>query len=289
MNGIIGMTGLALTAELDSERKEYLETVQFSANSLLTIIDDILDFSKIEARKLILTTAQFNLRQCLEQVVAALSVKANEKGLALGFLLGSDVPEVVSGDASRVRQVLLNLLGNAIKFTSRGTVSISVEAIDRISSLTTLKFRVSDTGVGIPKNKQEVIFEAFTQADGSSTREFGGTGLGLTICSQLVALMRGKIWVESDPGRGSDFYFTGVFEIPKSPGKNSTAQTSSPRALGSTNPPHATSKDASLRILVAEDNAVNQRLATRLLEKHGHRVTIAADGREAVETLERSN
>jgi CheY-like chemotaxis protein/anti-sigma regulatory factor (Ser/Thr protein kinase) len=196
---------------------------------------------------------------------------------------------VVSGDASRVRQVLLNLLGNAIKFTSRGTVSISVEAIDRISSLTTLKFRVSDTGVGIPKNKQEVIFEAFTQADGSSTREFGGTGLGLTICSQLVALMRGKIWVESDPGRGSDFYFTGVFEIPKSPGKNSTAQTSSPRALGSTNPPHATSKDASLRILVAEDNAVNQRLATRLLEKHGHRVTIAADGREAVETLERSN
>lgn len=196
---------------------------------------------------------------------------------------------MVSGDASRVRQVLLNLLGNAIKFTSRGTVSISVEAIDRISSLTTLKFRVSDTGVGIPKNKQEVIFEAFTQADGSSTREFGGTGLGLTICSQLVALMRGKIWVESDPGRGSDFYFTGVFEIPKSPGKNSTAQTSSPRALGSTNPPHATSKDASLRILVAEDNAVNQRLATRLLEKHGHRVTIAADGREAVETLERSN
>jgi signal transduction histidine kinase/ligand-binding sensor domain-containing protein/ActR/RegA family two-component response regulator len=279
MNGIIGMTGLALTAELESERRECLETVQFSANSLLTIIDDILDFSKIEARKLVLTAAPFNLRQCLDQVVAAVSVKASEKELSLRFSLDSEVPEFISGDASRLRQVLLNLVGNAVKFTSRGGVLIGVQAIDRGSSSTTLKFRVSDTGLGIPKDKQAVIFEAFTQADGSSTREFGGTGLGLTICSQLVALMKGKIWVESEPGRGSDFYFTAVFELPETARQDGATHTAVTRRL----------KETSLRILVAEDNAVNQRLAKRLLEKHGHCVTVAADGREAVETLRRSN
>jgi signal transduction histidine kinase/ligand-binding sensor domain-containing protein/CheY-like chemotaxis protein len=289
MNGIIGMTGLALTAELESERRECLEIVQFSANSLLTIIDDILDFSKIEARKLVLTAAPFNLRQCLEQVVAAVSVKTSEKGLSLGFSLDSEIPELISGDASRLRQVLLNLVGNAIKFTSRGGVSINVQTIDRSGSSTTLKFCVSDTGLGIPKDKQDVIFEAFTQADGSSTREYGGTGLGLTICSQLVALMKGKIWVESEPGAGSHFYFTAVFEVPETAGKDAR-QRALTRPLGLANPEQTTAKRASsLRILVAEDNAVNQQLAKRLLEKQGHSVTIAADGRQAVDALERSN
>lgn len=289
MNGIIGMTGLALTAERESERRECLEVVQFSANSLLTIIDDILDFSKIEARKLSLTTAPFNLRKCLEQAMAALSVKANEKGLALKLTLDSDVPDVFSGDALRLRQILVNLLGNAIKFTSSGTVSVGVQTVDQTSSTATLRFRVSDTGIGIPADKQTVIFEAFTQADGSSTREFGGTGLGLTICSQLIALMKGKIWVESEIGRGSDFYFTAVFEIPEKRESQVTVEGPDRAEVEPASSKPAGDTAASLRILVAEDNPINQRLATRLLEKYGHRVTLAADGREAVETLQRSN
>jgi PAS domain S-box-containing protein len=289
MNGIIGMTGLALTAELESERKECLEVVQFSANSLLTIIDDILDFSKIEARKLSLTTAPFNLRKCLEQAMAALSVKATEKGLGVELALDAEIPEVLSGDASRLRQILVNLLGNAIKFTSRGRVSVGVHTIDQTPSTATLKFRVSDTGIGIHADKQALIFEAFTQADGSSTREFGGTGLGLTICSQLISLMKGKIWVESEIGRGSDFYFTAVFEIPEKREREVTAESPDRAGVESATSKVAGSAAASLRILVAEDNPINQRLATRLLEKYGHQVTLAADGREAIETLRRSN
>jgi signal transduction histidine kinase len=214
MNGIIGMAGLALTTELDAEQKEYLEIVNFSANSLLTIIDDILDFSKIEARKLSLQHAPFDVRYCLDQAVAALSVKAAEKELPLRHSVDAAVPETLLGDASRLRQILINLLGNAVKFTSRGGVTLKVRAIDRSGSRATLEFCVSDTGIGIPKDKQRSIFDAFTQADSSSTREFGGTGLGLSISSQLVALMNGRMWVESDPGRGSDFHFTATFDTP---------------------------------------------------------------------------
>ncbi len=287
MNGIIGMTDLALSSELDAERNECLEIVQFSANSLLTIIDDILDFSKIEARKFSLQTAPFNLRQCVEQGIAALSVRAIEKGLSFTFSPGPEVPELLLGDASRLRQILINLVGNAIKFTSRGAVSVSVNTVDRNSKYTTLKFRVKDSGIGIPKDKQDLIFDAFTQADGSLTREFGGTGLGLTICSQLVALMNGRVWVESEVGRGSDFYFTAKFELPE---KASACAGLRPdvTAAGTANSICAP-EETPLRILVAEDNPINQRLATRLLEKYGHQVTVAADGREAIGTLERSN
>ena len=288
MNGILGMTGLALTADVESERRECLEIVQFSANSLLTIIDDILDFSKIEARKLSLASAPFNLRNCLEQAIAALAVKASEKGLALELKLDAEVPEIILGDATRLRQILVNLLGNSVKFTSRGRVSVHVARLETSPSAVTLKFHVSDTGIGIPPEKRAVIFEAFTQADGSSTREFGGTGLGLTICSQLIALMNGKIWVESEVGKGSDFYFVVTVSIPENRENDSVAEGSAPSALQtvktkSEDPP------SSLRILVAEDNPINQRLATRLLEKQGYQVTLAADGREAVETLQRAN
>ncbi len=287
MNGIIGMTGLALTSELEAERKECLEIVQFSAHSLLTIIDDILDLSKIEARKLNLESAPFKLRECLEQVMAPLSLKAAEKGLALNLSLDSDMPEVLLGDCMRLRQILVNLVGNAVKFTSQGEVSVRVHNLGAQNQNTVLKFCVSDSGIGIPKDKQAVIFDAFTQADGSSTRVFGGTGLGLTISSQLVSLMNGKIWVESEAGKGSDFYFTACFDIPEAgyagpaPGIGETGA-SEPGLASAAN-------DVSLHLLVAEDNAINQRLATRLLEKYGHRVTVAADGREAIQALERSN
>jgi signal transduction histidine kinase/ActR/RegA family two-component response regulator len=287
MNGILGMTGLALTAETETERRECLETVQFSANSLLTIIDDILDFSKIEARKLTLTSVPFNLRNCLEQSIAALSVKASEKRLTLDLKLGSEAPEIVLGDATRLRQILVNLLGNAVKFTSRGSVSVKVDALEKSASAATLKFHVSDTGIGIPPEKRAVIFEAFTQADGSSTREFGGTGLGLAICSQLISLMNGRIWVESEVDKGSDFYFTVTFEVPEQKQTDSVAERPDPPALQHPEAKRETS--GSLRILIVEDNPINQRLATRLLEKQGHQVTLAADGREAVETLQRAN
>jgi len=287
MNGIIGMTGLALNAELEAERRECLEIVQFSANSLLTIIDDILDFSKIEARKLSLQAVPFNLQHCLQQTIAALSVKAAEKDLALECFLGPEVPEGFLGDASRLRQILVNLIGNAIKFTSQGAVSVSVDVKNRASANVTLQFRVRDSGIGIPKDKQSLIFDAFTQADGSSTREFGGTGLGLTICSQLVALMGGKIWVESEVGKGSDFHFTAKFEVLE---KTVTGQSQSVRpATPALEIRRRNTQETPLRILVAEDNPINQRLATRLLEKHGHQVTLAADGREAIGALERAN
>lgn len=213
MNGIIAMTDLALSAESDMERKEYLDIVTYSANSLLTIIDDILDFSRIEAQDLKLLKHPFNMREVLENTLASLSAEATEKGLLLGKTLDPSVPEDVVGDSARLRQLLLNLVGNAIKFTFRGKVSVDVRVRDSTSSSTTLEFCVSDTGIGIPKEKQASIFEAFTQVDASSKREFGGTGLGLAICSQLVALMGGKIWVESEVGSGSKFFFTATFEI----------------------------------------------------------------------------
>lgn len=287
MNGIIGMTGLALTSELESERKECLEVVQFSANSLLTIIDDILDFSKIEARKLNLETAPFNLRQCLAQAMNPFFVKGREKALSLTLALDSEVPDILLGDCIRLRQILINLIGNAVKFTAHGTVSIRAHLVNLQNNSATLKFCVSDSGIGIPKDKQAVIFDAFTQADGSSTRLFGGTGLGLTISSQLVGLMNGKIWVESEFGKGSDFYFTATFELPEARDANAALP------AGQTGIPNedqgSAAKERSLHVLVAEDNPINQRLATRLLEKHGHRVKLVADGREAIEALQHSD
>lgn len=215
LNGIIGMTDLTLTTNLNREQKEYLEIVHYSASSLLTIVGDILDFSKIEARKLVLEKQPFNVGHCLEKALAALALKAAEKQLGFRHSVDTAVPELVVGDPSRLRQILINLAGNAIKFTFKGGVSIRVRMLDSSASSATLEFCVSDTGVGIAKHKQACIFEAFTQADSSSTREYGGTGLGLAICSQLVTLMGGTIWLESELGRGSNFYFTAKFDIPQ--------------------------------------------------------------------------
>jgi signal transduction histidine kinase/ligand-binding sensor domain-containing protein/CheY-like chemotaxis protein len=277
MNGVIGMARLALATPLNLEQKEYLEVIQSSAGSLLKIINDILDFSKVEARKLHLEQLAFSPRQCLEQTMASFAARAGQKGLDLRQSVAAEVPETLTGDPGRLQQILVNLLENALKFTAAGSVTAAIEVLGKTESSVTLKFSVADTGIGIPDKKHALIFEAFTQADGSSTREFGGTGLGLTICSELVALMKGRIWVESELGKGSCFNFTAAFGIPE---KQAAPVTRSA-------PASALLEKISMKVLLVEDNPINQRLALRLLEKNGHHVTVAGNGREALETLER--
>lgn len=215
MNGILAMTGMAVGAQSDAELNEYLEIVNYSAKSLLTIIDDILDFSRLEARKLTLQKVPFSVRKVVDQALGSLLVQAKQKGLALEKSIDPLLPDDLVGDPSRLRQILLNLVGNALKFTFEGSVSVNTRAIEASESNITLEFCVSDEGIGISREQQGPIFEAFTQVDSSSTREFGGTGLGLAICSQLVSLMGGKIWVESELGKGSKFFFTVRYELPK--------------------------------------------------------------------------
>ncbi len=210
MNAILGMTALAQDTPRDDERNEYLSDVMTAAKSLLALLNDILDFSKIEAGRMDLSPISFSLRGCLNEAVGTLTVNAEQKGLRLLLNVSPEVPDVVVGDPTRLRQVLLNLLNNAIKFTDAGTIETNASVYDRQGATLNLHFSVHDTGVGIPAGKIEAIFEAFRQADGSIARKYGGTGLGLTICSRLVRLMGGHIWAESEPGVGSTFHFTAV-------------------------------------------------------------------------------
>jgi two-component system sensor histidine kinase/response regulator len=208
MNGIIGMTALALETELTTEQREYLAIVESSAEFLLALINDILDFSKIEAGKLDMEAIDFSLRNTLDEMMRILDFRAREKALFLTCDVEQDVPDVVCGDPARLRQVLLNLVGNAIKFTSEGGVSITVKAPETEKAGGLLHFAVTDTGIGVPFDKQQAIFEAFTQADTSVTRKYGGSGLGLAISSRLVQMMGGRLWLTSMPGEGSTFHFT---------------------------------------------------------------------------------
>jgi signal transduction histidine kinase/ActR/RegA family two-component response regulator len=283
LNGIIGMTELALDTDLTGEQREYLDTVKSSAGSLMTVINDILDFSKIEAGKLALEEVTFDLRESLESTLKILDVRAKEKGLELLCDIALDVAEMVQGDSSRLRQIVTNLVGNAIKFTEKGEVSLRVHAECTDEEYRLLQFVVSDTGIGVPPEKRKLIFDPFSQADNSTTRRYGGTGLGLTITARLVTMMGGKIWLESEVGRGSKFHFTIRF-------KNAQSQSRiTPRVL---KPNVAVARLASgpgqkLQILVAEDNLMNQRLLTRLLEKKGHEVTTADNGCQALEALKK--
>jgi two-component system, sensor histidine kinase and response regulator len=206
------MTGLALLTELGSETREYLELVKCSAESLLEMVNDVLDYSKYEAGKIVLCPSEFSLRATIEEVLKPLAVRASAKGLDFGFTIPSDLPDRFVGDAQRLRQILVNLAGNAIKFTLAGQVQISVHAESVEASSIQLHFIVSDTGIGIPSSRQRYIFEPFTQVDSSTTRKYGGTGLGLSIASGLVELMGGRIWLESEPGQGSAFHFTVALE-----------------------------------------------------------------------------
>jgi two-component system, sensor histidine kinase and response regulator len=269
MNGMMGMVNLVLETSLEPEQREHLQTAHESAESLLTVINDVLDFSKIEAGRMTLDPVPFSLSRCISGVQRTLLPVASEKLLVLIEDISPETPDNIVGDPVRLRQILLNLINNSIKFTSLGGVKVGVcsESLDQRGVL--LHFTVRDSGIGIDPSKQATIFDPFEQADGSTTRQYGGTGLGLTICARLVALMNGRIWVESELGRGSTFHFTASFPL--------AGDVPSP-----VNVP-AEQHDQPLDILLAEDNPVNQRLAVRLLERRGHRVTVAGNGRAAVE------
>jgi len=257
MNGIIGMQDLVLGTELSAEQRDYLEVARSSADSLLTVIDDILDFSKIEAGRLDLETIPFLLRDRLVETLRMLAIRAHQKHLELAWEVADEVPDTLLGDPGRLRQVLVNLLGNAIKFTEEGEVLVRVALVERSEREALLRFEVRDTGIGIPEDKQEAIFGAFTQADGSTTRRFGGTGLGLAICVQLVQLMGGRIGVESAPGVGSVFHFSARFGFDEDH-----------RARRELVPPAELSGRT---VLVVDDNATNRRILEANLRTWGAR------------------
>ena len=271
LNGVIGMTDLALDTELTVEQREYLETVKLSADSLLTVINDILDFSKIEAGRVELEEIDFNLRDCLEETLKTLALRAAEKKLELLFDVAPGAPETVRGDCGRLRQIIINLVGNAIKFTDHGEVTLNVVPEPADGDSCVLRFTVSDTGIGISSEKQRVIFEPFTQADSSTTRKFGGTGLGLTISSRLVGLMGGKMWLESEIGRGTQFHFTVRLKI---------AETrTEPETVVPTEILHG------VRILVVDDNRTNRQILEGMLSRWGVKSTTVAGGQEALAEL----
>jgi signal transduction histidine kinase/CheY-like chemotaxis protein len=273
MNGIIGMTELALDTELNHEQRDYLNTVRSSGESLLTIINDILDFSKIEAGKFTLDYAEVDLDRCLQEIVRMMAVPAHEKGLELLYENRADLPECVLGDPGRLRQIVVNLLGNAIKFTESGEVSLAVVDAQEDEHGLRVHIAVSDTGVGVPAEWQDRIFAAFVQADGSHTRRQGGTGLGLSICSRLVDLMGGRMWVESEPGHGSTFHFTVNVAVRAATG--SSAHTAEPEAL------------RGLPVLVVDDNATNRRILYETLLRWGMKPVLAGGGPEALDILRR--
>ena len=284
MNGIVGMTELALDTELSAEQREYLGLVQSSAHALLTVINDVLDFSKVEAGKLDLTHAEFSPRDWIAEMARMQTPHAVQKGLRLAWHVAAAVPAALVGDAGRLRQVLLNLVSNAIKFTARGAVEVDLDLAEARGADVVLHCAVRDTGIGIAAEQQAAIFRPFEQADGSTTRRFGGTGLGLAISAQLVGLMGGRLWVESAEGRGSVFHFT----VPLAAAPAAAALPSPPSApppAPRRSPAEADGAAPCLRILLAEDNPVNQKLVVRLLEKRGHRVAVAANGREVLAAL----
>ncbi|MGH9503557.1 MAG: ATP-binding protein [Terriglobales bacterium] len=278
MNGIIGMTELALGSDLNShEQRECLELVRSSADSLLSVINDILDFSKIEAGKLDVESIPFGLRQTLAETISVLRLRARQKGLELTCEIPAGAPDSLIGDPTRLRQIVLNLAGNAIKFTSQGEVRVRAQVDSANPDQAGFHFSVADTGIGIHQDKQKLIFEAFTQSDSSTTRQYGGTGLGLSICSRLVALMGGNIWVESQPGEGSTFHFKVPFGLQTLPA-GAPLPVERPAA-----PLVSAERHRPLKILLAEDNLVNQKVATRFLMKRGHTVILAESGKKALE------
>jgi PAS domain S-box-containing protein len=272
MNGIFGMTELLLDTELTPEQRDNLSLVRLSAESLLSVINDILDFSKIEAGKMELESIPFDLRESLGETMKALGFRAHQKGLEIIYEVAPDVPEALLGDPGRLRQILVNLVGNAVKFTDLGEIFVRTERESETGNSVCLHFIIKDTGIGIPADKQAKVFDAFSQADGSMTRKFGGTGLGLSICCKLIALMKGRIWVESEPGIGSTFHFTANLAVQSTP---------------SVSPAPLEEKSLlNLHALIVDDNSTNRRVLQGMLERWGMKPTAIEGGRSALQALE---
>ena len=285
MNGVLGMTGLLLDTDLDEEQREYAGIIRTSGEALLSVVNDILDFSKIEAGKLELEEIEFHLRATLEESLDLVSAGARDKGLELCLDIADDVPPALCGDPGRLRQVLTNLLGNAVKFTERGEVRVRVTSEKRDAEAVTLRITVRDTGIGISEEERTRLFKPFSQADGSTTRRHGGTGLGLVIAKQIVGMMGGEIGVRSEKGKGSEFHFTFRAGI----GHASADVPSQAAFTGEKIPGRGAPERQRVlkRVLVAEDNPVNQRVAVKMLEKIGCRADVVADGREALDAVRR--
>jgi two-component system sensor histidine kinase/response regulator len=279
MNGVIGMINLLLDGPLAPEQRDFAETIRTSGESLMTIINDILDFSKIEAGKMTFEKVDFDLRETVVNSLALLRPRAQTQGLALTYSVNDGIPSLLVGDPSRLRQILLNLMGNAVKFTAKGSVSLDVRQIEETGEAIALRFEVRDTGIGMTEAVQKKLFQSFTQGNASTTRQFGGTGLGLAICRRLVELMGGEIGVNSRPGEGSTFWFTlrlarqkAAAEIqPPASAMNVARSNAAPGAL------------VGMTILLAEDNKINQLVGTRQLKRFGLIVDVAETGLQAFE------
>ena len=268
MNGVIGMTDLALSTKLSSEQREYLNTVRASADALLEVINDILDFSKIEAGKLDLDHSPFDLRESVGDMMKALAVRAHQKNLEISWQADAEVPNWLVGDVMRLRQIIINLVGNAIKFTQKGEIVLCIQLTKTFDECVELHVSVQDTGIGIPKEKQDVIFASFAQADTSTTRDFGGTGLGLSISSQLVRMMGGRIWIDSDEGQGSTFHFTCELSVQKNPKKNDDEQSLE-----------------NIRVVAVDDNKTNRTILRAMLLEWGMSPTVVEDAQATLSVV----
>ena len=288
MNGVLGMIDLVLDTQLSGDQREFMDTARHSARSLLSLLNDILDLSKIEAGRLEIGATEFSLRKSMDEAVRMFGVVARQKGLELSVEIQAEVPDQIVGDSMRLRQVISNLVGNAIKFTDSGGISVNVAVDERTLDRAALHFQVRDTGLGIPEDKQAWIFEAFRQVDGSTTRRHEGTGLGLAICTRLVHLMGGRLWVESRPGAGSTFHFTAPFRLcaarheTESSGVLNAGVAKLAAAVES-------APGSAVRILVAEDNPVNQTLILNILKKAGYSAVLAVNGTEVLAAIEREH
>ncbi len=283
MNAVIGMTSILASSPLTPEQHEYLGTIRSSGESLLALLNDILDFSKIEAGKLAIEASPFALRQCVAEAADLIATQAAHKGLKIACVIDPAVPALIESDATRLRQILVNLLDNAVKFTSSGEVLVMVEAIGACSpppgEPLELRFAVRDTGIGIAADGMDRLFRPFSQADSSTSRLYGGTGLGLAICHRLAQGLGGRIWVESEPDKGSTFWFTIRCRVCDAPLPQAPREEAADRIAGSGLPP--------LRILIAEDNVINQKVALLLLRRLGYAADVAADGEETLAALRR--
>lgn len=280
LNAIIGLTCLLEGTELTSEQLDYLDIIKNSSDALLSVITDILDFSKVDSGKMELDLQPLDIRKCIEDSIDIISAKASEKDLIMFYSINPDTPEKIIGDPDRLRQVLSNLLSNAVKFTDRGEISVSVMSKKLAGADYLIQFSIKDSGIGIPEDKMGELFQSFSQVDSSITRRHGGTGLGLAISKKLVELMNGKIWVESQLGKGSVFHFTILVEAISNGNFPDEKSTEMQLAI------HSKGQNYGLRILLAEDNMVNQKVMLRMLEKLGYHADIADNGIDVLKALE---